>query len=255
MAGSGRKRMQSGVGSVCPWRAETQVSDFVCRAPWRQLGLPGLPVPALDLSPIRPWDVWYYVRRSLGLPSSGCLMPGKLWKYRVPSLQWLQGISSWGGRAQHNLQPDLLTWRSGAAPPTASSFLLKAVLARDWGQRNLGHWGYWSPGDSSYLISYSVTLLQNPFYNPCCTLLYPLLPCLSTWVLTSAMLEYLARLSSKKKKVHMYLYVSLLYTCSWYKECVAYILQIIIICNTHLWTPYTFNFSAAIPCKIHCQFL
>lgn len=102
--------------------------------------------------------------------------------------------------AQHNLQPDLLTWRSGAAPPTASSFLLKAVLARDWGQRNLGHWGYWSPGDSSYLISYSVTLLQNPFYNPCCTLLYPLLPCLSTWVLTSAMLEYLARLSSKKKK-------------------------------------------------------
>lgn len=88
---------------MCPWRAEAQVPDWVCRVPWRQLSQSRPPISAptsptctcflFDLKRAGTmWDLW--ALPLLAASPLGCLVQG-------PSLQPPQGISSWGGRAQH----------------------------------------------------------------------------------------------------------------------------------------------------------
>lgn len=191
---------------------------------WRQHSLPRPPcssLPLLDLFPLWPWEGWHCVEETAGPSQFWLSHLLDAWIYRVPSLQWPEGISSWRGSAQHNLQPDSLTGRSRAALPKASSFFQKAVWARGQGQRNLGQWGHWSLGGRCHLV-YSVTVLLNPFYNPYCTLLYPLLPvssCLSPnqWCVGKCLTKALL----KKRHIHIYLTYAYKITFFCYKEWVA----------------------------------
>ena len=171
VAESGKKSSAVRGYSVCPWRAEAQVPDWVCRASWRQLSQPDLP--SLHLFPLWPKragtlcrDLWAVLDLAVSpLGCFGCVRslspaaPGRL-------------LPGWSGS---------VSGRSGAATPRTSSFLLETVWARDPGQRNLGWWGFWpstvereQPHHLPQFRSTTEPIEQSLLY----ALLYPCPPCL-----------------------------------------------------------------------------